>query len=604
MVELKNSRGTVDAELPTCRSELTPSKLRLTVLAAVLLGTGQSAWAQTTPSAPQPFIEEQRQQERERALRPQQERSVDARLPSGGAPAATRLPPSETPCFTIQDIVLDGEMADRFQWLLPAAAQVPTTDANTTPSDSPIDRCLGTQGINTVLARMQHALVAQGWVTTRVLAAPQDLSPGTLRLTLVPGRIAAIRFADGAASASASSLGLHTAIPAQPGDLLNLRDIEQGLENLKRLPTADADIQIEPSTAPAARPGDSDLVISYRRAFPLRVSLSLDDSGTESTGRTQAGATVAWDGPLGLNDLAYISVNHDAFNHSHQGTQAQTVHYSVPYGYWLLSTTASRNEYHQRVAGLSQDYVYAGESRNAEVRLSRLLYRDASRKTTASLRGFRRASQNYIDDTEIEVQRRVVGGWELGLNHRAFVGEATLDANLAYRHGTGAFGALAAPEEAFGEGSARMRLITADLNLNAPFKLGAQRLRYTALWRAQWGRTPLTPQDGFAIGGRYTVRGFDGETSLQADRGWLIRNDIGLALGASGAELYVGIDYGTVGGYKTRNLLGRQLAGGVLGLRGAAKSLSYDLFVGAPIHKPEGYRTARVTSGFNLNYSF
>ena len=604
MVELKNSRGTVDAELPTCRSELTPSKLRLTVLAAVLLGTGQSAWAQTTPSAPQPFIEEQRQQERERALRAQQERSVDARLPSGGAPAATRLPPSETPCFTIQDIVLDGEMADRFQWLLPAAAQVPTTDANTTPSDSPIDRCLGTQGINTVLARMQHALVAQGWVTTRVLAAPQDLSPGTLRLTLVPGRIAAIRFADGAASASASSLGLHTAIPAQPGDLLNLRDIEQGLENLKRLPTADADIQIEPSTAPAARPGDSDLVISYRRAFPLRVSLSLDDSGTESTGRTQAGATVAWDGPLGLNDLAYISVNHDAFNHSHQGTQAQTVHYSVPYGYWLLSTTASRNEYHQRVAGLSQDYVYAGESRNAEVRLSRLLYRDASRKTTASLRGFRRASQNYIDDTEIEVQRRVVGGWELGLNHRAFVGEATLDANLAYRHGTGAFGALAAPEEAFGEGSARMRLITADLNLNAPFKLCAQRLRYTALWRAQWGRTPLTPQDGFAIGGRYTVRGFDGETSLQADRGWLIRNDIGLALGASGAELYVGIDYGTVGGYKTRNLLGRQLAGGVLGLRGAAKSLSYDLFVGAPIHKPEGYRTARVTSGFNLNYSF
>lgn len=604
MVELKNSRGTVDAELPTCRSELTPSKLRLTVLAAVLLGTGQSAWAQTTPSAPQPFIEEQRQQERERALRAQQERSVDARLPSGGAPAATRLPPSETPCFTIQDIVLDGEMADRFQWLLPAAAQVPTTDANTTPSDSPIDRCLGTQGINTVLARMQHALVAQGWVTTRVLAAPQDLSPGTLRLTLVPGRIAAIRFADGAASASASSLGLHTAIPAQPGDLLNLRDIEQGLENLKRLPTADADIQIEPSTAPAARPGDSDLVISYRRAFPLRVSLSLDDSGTESTGRTQAGATVAWDGPLGLNDLAYISVNHDAFNHSHQGTQAQTVHYSVPYGYWLLSTTASRNEYHQRVAGLSQDYVYAGESRNAEVRLSRLLYRDASRKTTASLRGFRRASQNYIDDTEIEVQRRVVGGWELGLNHRAFVGEATLDANLAYRHGTGAFGALAAPEEAFGEGSARMRLITADLNLNTPFQLGAQRLRYTAQWRAQWSRTPLTPQDGFAIGGRYTVRGFDGETSLQADRGWLIRNDIGLALGASGAELYAGIDYGTVGGYKTRNLLGRQLAGGVLGLRGAAKSLSYDLFVGAPIHKPEGYRTARVTSGFNLNYSF
>ena len=99
MVELKNSRGTVDAELPTCRSELTPSKLRLTVLAAVLLGTGQSAWAQTTPSAPQPFIEEQRQQERERALRAQQGPISDgappAMLPQAGDhPAERNLRPN------------------------------------------------------------------------------------------------------------------------------------------------------------------------------------------------------------------------------------------------------------------------------------------------------------------------------------------------------------------------------------------------------------------------------------------------------------------------------------------------------------------------------
>jgi hemolysin activation/secretion protein len=36
----------------------------------------------------------------------------------------------------------------------------------------------------------------------------------------------------------------------------------------------------------------------------------------------------------------------------------------------------------------------------------------------------------------------------------------------------------------------------------------------------------------------------------------------------------------------------------------AWKGLNYDLFVGAPIHKPEGFRTAGTTAGFNLNYSF
>jgi hypothetical protein len=41
-----------------------------------------------------------------------------------------------------------------------------------------------------------------------------------------------------------------------------------------------------------------------------------------------------------------------------------------------------------------------------------------------------------------------------------------------------------------------------------------------------------------------------------------------------------------------------------IGVRGSWSRLSYDFFVGAPISKPEGYRTAKVTAGFNLNYSF
>lgn len=89
-----------------------------------------------------------------------------------------------------------------------------------------------------------------------------------------------------------------------------------------------------------------------------------------------------------------------------------------------------------------------------------------------------------------------------------------------------------------------------------------------------------------------------------AERGWLIRNDIGWGIGQSGAELYTGLDYGHVGGPSTKYLLGNHLAGAVVGVRGAWKNLNYDVFVGAPVWKPEGYRTARVTAGFNLNVSF
>src|SRR5690606_4098992 len=115
--------------------------------------------------------------------------------------------------------------------------------------------CLGAEGINVAMAHVQNAIIAQGYVTTRVLAAPQDLRTGELSLTVIPGRVRAIRFAD--ANPRAHFLN---AVPIQPGDLLNLRDIEQGLENLKRAPTADADIRIEPAEGENAKPGESDIV--------------------------------------------------------------------------------------------------------------------------------------------------------------------------------------------------------------------------------------------------------------------------------------------------------------------------------------------------------
>lgn len=562
------------------------------LLAAAMAAGPLLTWAQQTPTTPQPFVEQQRQQERERALREQNERTVDQRPQATPPVPARRIPESESPCFRIDRIVLTGEQSDAFQW---AVADLSGPEGN----DSPLGRCLGTAGVNVVLARAQQAVIARGFVTSRVLAAPQDLSTSTLTLSFVPGRIAAIRLTpDSSSTLLGNSALLTAAIPARVGELLNLRDIEQGLENLKRALTVEADIQIEPSAAPNAKPGDSDLVVKYVQSRKWRLSFSLDDSGTKATGRNQAGTTLSLDNPFGLNDLFYVSANHSINSHflsePSYGTEGQTVHYSLPHGYWMLGFTASNSQYHQSVAGLNQDYIYAGKTNNAEIKLSRLIYRDQQRKTTVAIKGWRRESRNFVDDTEIEVQHRVVGGWEASLSHKEFIGEATLEGLLAYKRGTGGFGARVTPEEQAyrgnpGEplgGTSRLKLYTAEMSLNAPFKLGEQRLRYSGLVRAQWNRTPLTPQDRFSIGGRYTVRGFDGETSLMGERGMLIRNDIGWAMGRSDAELYVGMDYGQVGGRSTADLLGRHLAGAVIGVRGQWTLLSYDFFVGARSANP------------------
>lgn len=538
------------------------------------------------------------QQERERELRQQQEILPDVRLPttSSESPLAS-YPDSESPCFQITDISLVGESSAQFQFALNAVSQ---------GEEAAIGRCLGTQGINLAMSRVQNTIITQGFVTTRVLAAPQDLNSGSLVLTVIPGRVRDIRFAEGVTPRATK----WNAVPIRQGDILNLRDIEQGLESLKRAPTAEVDIQIEPADGPEALPGESDVVIQYQQRFPFRLTLSADDAGFDSTGKYQAGVTLSGDNLLMLNDLFYVNYNHDlgGGDQGKRGSEGHTLHYSIPFGYWLFGFTTSNYDYHQVVAGLNQSYTYSGRSMNSEIKASRLVYRNAINKTYLSLRGFFKKSSNFIDDTEIEVQRRRTAGWELGLNQTWYLGQSLLDYNLAYKRGTGAMNAMQAPEEAFGEGTSRMEILLADINLSHPFSLkmpwGMQTLSYSANLRGQYDLTPLTPQERFAIGNRYTVRGFDGQLNLSADHGWFIRNDLIAAIGNTSQAAYIGLDYGEVGGQSSDLLLGRQLAGAIVGMRGGYRGFSYDVFLGKALKKPRGFETASTAAGFNLNWTF
>jgi hemolysin activation/secretion protein len=542
--------------------------------------------------------EQLQQQERERLLREKQESIPDVRLPDNApAPALITYPDNESPCFTISKISLIGEAANLFQFALSEVNQ---------GSDTATGRCLGAQGINLAMSRVQNAIITKGYVTTRILAAPQDLNSGELQLTVIPGKVNQIRFAEGVTPRATK----WNAVPIRKGDILNLRDIEQGLENLKRAPTAEADIQITPTEDVNARPGDSDIVIDYRQRFPFRLTLSADDAGFDSTGKYQGGVTLAGDNLLMLNDLFYVNYNHDlgGGEHGKRGSKGHTMHYSLPIGYWLFDFTTSSYDYYQAVAGLNQSYIYSGRSQNSDIKVSKLVYRNAINKTYLSLRGFFKKSSNFIDDTEIEVQRRRTAGWELGFGQNWFLGQSLLDYQLAYRRGTGAMNAIKAPEEAFDEGSSRMEILTLDATFSLPFSVqapwGRQGLQYAADIRAQSNFTPLTPQDRFAIGNRYTVRGFDGQLTLSADRGWFLRNDFSAWLGESGQAVYLGLDYGEVGGQSSDFLLGKQLAGAVLGLKGAYKGFGYDMFLGKALKKPRGFETASTAAGFNLNWTF
>ncbi|WP_179108238.1 ShlB/FhaC/HecB family hemolysin secretion/activation protein, partial [Rodentibacter trehalosifermentans] len=308
------------------------------------------------------------------------------------------FPQQEAQCFPINQLVLTDFNANeanpkliqpsRFNWALNAVYA---------ERDFTLPTCIGAEGINVLLRRIQNRLIDFGYVTTRVLVEPQDLRSGMLVLTVIPGKVGHIQLQDQSAIPFATRGTLWFAMPMTEGDILNVRDIEQGLENLKRIPSADANIEL----VPGETMGETDVVIQYKQGLPFHLTLGLDDSGTKATGRLQGSATFSWDNVLTLNDMFYISgtrsFKRDSDNaEGDYGSKNLSLYYSIPWKNYLLTLSGSRYTYHQTIAGAFESYQYSGESQQMKVNLSRLLSRGSQYKTSFNAGVWARKSSNYI----------------------------------------------------------------------------------------------------------------------------------------------------------------------------------------------------------------
>jgi hemolysin activation/secretion protein len=508
--------------------------------------------------------------------------------------------PVEAPCFRI----------DSFEFDVPAA--LPDAARAQGASALPLDRfafarewvshyagaCVGKHGLDVLVKGLQQTILSRGYITTRVLLPEQDLSTGTLKFALVPGVIGKVRFANPATRGTWKS-----AFPTHDGNVLNLRDLEQGLEQMKRVSSQDVSMQIVPTDVP----GESDVVLDVKRTKPWTVVASVDNSGQRATGRLQGNLSLGIDNPLGLNDIFNVGVSQDLeFGDKGLGSHGWNGSYSIPWGYWTGTLSAYTNTYYQQIAGANETFVSSGNSQTVDFKLQRVLMRSQNNVLGAQFRLTKRFGESFIEDTDIPQQHRNNTFIEAALTDRHYFGAAQFDGSLAYRQGIGGLGAT---PDFYPDGPTyRFRMAVLDANLSVPFQIASQPLRYVTSVHGQFTNNTLNYIDDLTIGSRYTVRGFDGETMLAAERGFYWRNELQLPIGSTGQSLYAGIDYGHVFGPSAAFLIGTQLAGAVIGVKGStsakAGALGYDLFAGTPIYKPSDFPTARVTLGFQLTAQF
>jgi hemolysin activation/secretion protein len=365
-----------------------------------------SAGAQGTPSAdPTPGAQIQRLQQQQldaaKELNPRPTVLSPTSEPSS-ATSVTSLP-QDDPCFPIREIVLED---NGFAWLARFLQPV-------------VGQCVGKAAIKQIQDAANNALIECGYITSRVLVPAQSLRSGTLQLRVVPGRISHIR-------TDAPAIGwLHSALPTSSGALLNQRDIDQALENMRRLPSqAHATFDIAPGIAP----GDSELLLRPGTGKRWHALIAVDNGGLNSTGKTGLSGSFSYDSPLHLYDQLQIAGSTNAnFGARGEGNQSVMANYSVPLGYAMLVLSASRSQYKQSVPGFEGPLLYSGVQSQLQASLSAVVFRHASARTEVLGSVYHRINRNTYDGVDLSAQTRDVIGYELGLSHRHYIGDIVLN---------------------------------------------------------------------------------------------------------------------------------------------------------------------------------
>jgi len=564
----------------------------------ITAGLYQMAFAVDDFSLPDLIRQEQRLKELNQQLEDQYTQ-LSPKQEAKNVPNFKIIVVSEDPCVQVKNIDFDRKTLQdpehyKFHFILRAIWNHP---------QKIIGKCIGTQSLHNLVNFAQNELIKKGFITSQVTVDPQDIQQGSLRLGVQIGRLRRIIVQ----GEQLSLLQLKAALPFKEGDVLNLKQLDQGLENLKRAYAVD--IQIVPANETVQETqGSSDLIIKLQAQSKFNLNFSLDNSGSKDTGKYIGSFGVNVNNPFHLNDSLSFNFSHSLDNLHQDLNRNYFVSYQVPFGNYDFSTSYSRYQYEQNVLGANGLLRYHGLSEQQNLNLSRVLSRSGQHKTSIYGKFYHKQNSNFIDDIEIEVQRRKTSGWNAGIQHRQYLGDAVLDAGLDYRHGTGAFDALLAPEEQIkdvhknplpSEGYSRAPIWSADLRFQKPFLLLDTQAQYRLNWRGQYAPRVLVPNDRFYIGGRYSVRGFDGELMLAGDNGQYLQQEISLNIKIPNTQMYVAVDQGWVNG-KSSIAEQRHLMGSVVGLRSYLNHFYIDAFTGRGLIAPKSIKKDWIL-GFSLN---
>ncbi len=455
-----------------------------------------------------------------------------------------------------------------------------------------LKRCLTLGEIYKLANHVTNYYIEQGFITSQAIIPEQDLSSHQLLLQVIEGHIETIEIEN-----SPERL-VQQIFPHQQGKILNLRDIEQGLEQLNRLPSIKYTIDIQPGT----QNGYSRIIIHQQgNKWPITSQLSLDNSGMKATGKQLITGSLTVDSPLGFGEQWSASANTDLDGSAFHYNRYIVANLNVPYGYWSYRYQFYRNNTLQPFYTSGQQYRYEGKNTNQQFDINRLVYRDGKQRLTlqGSLK-HKNANTQFASQT-LSISSPTLTSLSFTPQYSTMLGQGYFTFNPVAEWGVSAFGAS---PDTLAKDSPRShyRKFTLSSSYQYYFSNG---MTYLTSFYGQYSPDNLYGIERISIGGQYSVRGYH-EQSLSGNRGGYWRNEIHKDISTTSIgqfRVISALDYGFIASDKY-HVEHNTLAGGAVGLSFTGNSLFYSQFLlSKPLHYPSQLKPDHWSTYWSVSFS-
>ncbi|MBN4834176.1 ShlB/FhaC/HecB family hemolysin secretion/activation protein [Enterobacter hormaechei] len=551
----------------------------INALAGVTLLVSGAALAAPLSPADRNTIQQQQQQLLDENQRQREELERSAIVPRPVTPDDAFTP--QGPCFVIRRIELSGATL-----LSPSAKNRLTAPW--------INQCLDMARLTRLTDAVSDWYISRGYITSRAFLTEQDLSGGVLHLAVLEGKLQHIRL-EGVPDRT-----LKMTFPGLEGKILNLRDIEQGMEQLNRVRQRPVEIEI----LPGERQGYSVVNLTATPEFPLSGSVSFDNSGQKSTGTGQLNGALYGNNLLGLADKWFISGGRSSDFSNSKDAQNFAAGVSIPYGYGLLDYSYSWSNYLSTIDNNGYFWRSTGDTETHRLTGSWVLFRNGDIKTGVSAGITHRINRNYLDDVLLATSNRKLSSLSLGINHTQKIASGVATLNPTFTQGVPWFGAEDDSDKQGDVPKAEFRKWSLNGSFQRPL---ADKLWWLTSVYFQWSPDRLYGSERLTLGGETSVRGFK-EQYISGDNGGYWRNELNWSLFTLPWIGDVGVLAAIDGGWLKKDGQDRYASGTLwgtaLGLTATNRWYSSQFTVGTPVDYPDWLAPDHLVMYYRFSVAF